>query len=252
MLHAAGGHALNRVLHSRDELVAAERAARLKGLCASPDPTKYWDNVAAVEAIEGEQVGHDAPIVDLGCRSGIVLTWLYQRGFRALHGCDVRRPYPPLKAAGRRHLLPTVLWGARMYASQRRGMRRAPVEATGFPAAHFGAATSLSVIEHGVDLEAFAAEAARILRPGGLLVVSTDYWPAPIDVGGLRRFAKADRIFDRAGLEAFCGTAEGAGLRLLGEPELEAGEPVIESDGFRYTYALLAFRREGQLGVKGF
>ena len=38
----------------------------------------------------------------------------------------------------------------------------------------FGVVTCLSVIEHGVDLEGFIAETARILRTDGLLIISTD------------------------------------------------------------------------------
>ena len=104
----------------------------------------------------------------------------------------------------------------------------------------------MSVVEHGVDTAAFFAEVARILRPGGLLMLSTDYWPEKIDVGALRRFAEAradDRIFDRDELDALCGEAAQAGLRLDGDPDLAAQEAPITSDGFRYTFALLGFRR---------
>jgi SAM-dependent methyltransferase len=135
-----------------------------------------------------------------------------------------------------------------MYLRNATRMRRAPVEQTGFPSSRFAAATCLSVVEHGVDTVAFFREAARILRPGGLLVLSTDYWPEKIDVGPLRRFAEAhadDRIFDRTELEALCDEAAHAGLELDGDPDLSAGDALIGSDGFRYTFALLAFRRSG-------
>lgn len=41
----------------------------------------------------------------------------------------------------------------------------------------FDTVACMSVIEHGVDLYKFAGECARVLRPGGKLVVSFDYWP---------------------------------------------------------------------------
>jgi 2-polyprenyl-3-methyl-5-hydroxy-6-metoxy-1,4-benzoquinol methylase len=125
-------------------------------------------------------------------------------------------------------------------------MRRAPVERTGFPSGKFAAATCMSVVEHGVDTTAFFAEVARILRPGGVLVLSTDYWPEKIDVGSLRRFSAAhadDRVFDRAELEALCHEASRAGLQLDGDPDLTAHEAPIESDGFRDTFAVLVFHR---------
>lgn len=234
------------VLRSEDDITVARHKAERLGLCASPDPRKYWDNVRAVSAIEGAGVGVTEPIADLGCRSGILLTWLHQLGYRSLHGCDVRTPLPPLWAAARERLWRTVLAGTSMFARNARRMRRAPVERTGFPPSSFAAATCMSVIEHGVDTSAFFSEVARILRPGGLLVISTDYWPEKIDVGSLRRFAETpgnDRIFDRAELVGLCDEAARAGLQLDGDPDLTALEAPIASEGFRYTFALLAFRR---------
>jgi SAM-dependent methyltransferase len=122
-------------------------------------------------------------------------------------------------------------------------MRRAPVESTGFRSSFFAAATCMSVVEHGVDLTRFFSECARILRPEGLLVISTDYWPEPIDLGGLTRFAFADRIFDRAGALHLCETASAHGLHIIGNMELEVGDPVIESEGFYFTFVTLVFER---------
>ena len=45
----------------------------------------------------------------------------------------------------------------------------------------FDAITCMSVIEHAVPLDAFLADTARLLRTGGVLVVSTDYEQAPPD-----------------------------------------------------------------------
>lgn len=234
------------VLRSDDEVSAAQVEAEQLGLCPSPDPRKYWDNMRAVGAVRAAGLAASDPIVDLGCRSGILLTWLHQLGYRSLHGCDVRAPLPPVWVAARMRLWRTALEGVGMYARNATRMRRAPVEQTGFPSSRFAAVTCMSVVEHGVDTAAFFAEAARILRPGGLLLLSTDYWPEKIDVGSLRRFAEAhadDRILDRAELEALYGEAEHAGLQLDGRPDLAAVEAPITADGFRYTFAMLAFHR---------
>jgi SAM-dependent methyltransferase len=121
------------------------------------------------------------------------------------------------------------------------------VEDTGFPGGSFAVATSMSVIEHGVDLPRFFAEAARLLRPGGTLIVSTDYWPNRIDVGALRRFEVShgsDRIFDRADIVRLCAVARSVGLVGPASLDLEAGDPVVSSSGFNYTFLLLSFRRE--------
>ena len=56
----------------------------------------------------------------------------------------------------------------------------------------------MSVIEHGVPLEPFLAETARILPPGGLLVVSTDYDQDPPDTAGHTAYGQPVHIFSPA------------------------------------------------------
>lgn len=227
-----------------DEIDAAARRAEELRLCPATDSRKSWDNVAAADAICAE-VGRTEPVVDLGCRSGILLTWLHQLGYRQLWGCDLRAPYPPLLAALRSRRWSTLAAGLSMYVSQRRTMRRRPVEQTGFPTGHFAAATSLSVIEHGVDVERFLAEAARLLRSDGLLVVSTDYWPEPLETRGMQRFdvAGPDRIFDRRAITELLAAARAQGLKPYCDAPPGASEPVIEDSGLRYTFLLLGFRK---------
>lgn len=234
------------VLHSENELASAEERARSLGLCPLPDPRKYWDNMLALETLEQRGLERSAPIVDLGCRSGILVTWLDQVGYRQLHGCDLRYPLPPLKAALRRRQIATVFAGLRAAIRHRTRMRQARVERTGFPSRFFAAATCMSVIEHGVDLERFCAECARLLRPGGVLVVSTDYWPERIDTRGLKRFSATERpdlIVDRAGALEFCAIAERHQLHVVGDLELDADDPIIVSDGFRFTFLFMVFER---------
>src|SRR5437764_470272 len=55
----------------------------------------------------------------------------------------------------------------------------------------FDVITCLSVIEHGVELEAYVREMSRLLRPGGYLITSTDFWCQPVDTAGIFPFGKA-------------------------------------------------------------
>src|SRR5207253_2093385 len=100
--------------------------------------------------------GTEAAVLDAGAaRYSSVLPWLRLYGLTDLtgnnleFGADVRRD--------------GVLF------------RYGDITGTDYPAGRFDAVTCMSVIEHGVPLGPFLAESARILKPGGLLVISTDY-----------------------------------------------------------------------------
>jgi ubiquinone/menaquinone biosynthesis C-methylase UbiE len=50
------------------------------------------------------------------------------------------------------------------------------LEETNYQSNTFDFVTSLSVIEHGVDIHKYFMEMNRILKKDGLLLTSTDYW----------------------------------------------------------------------------
>ncbi len=230
------------VLRSQDEVLDSARRGTALGLARPPVFEKWWDNLLALEALQGLE---REPVVDLGCRTGIVLTWLHQQGFRVLAGCDLRRPVPPLLGTLRRRRLGDALAMSAMYLRHRRRMHRVSIESTGLPAGSFAAATCLSVIEHGVDLPRFFAEAQRLLRPGGRLIVSTDYWPEPIDLGNSRLWNdSADVIFDAFGLEQLVELARGAGF-LVPMADGSVGDPVVSYRGRHYTFVLMTFLKPG-------
>lgn len=234
------------VLRSSRDVDSAVGIAKSLRLGASTERVKTWDNVLALRIIEAQTGALDEPIADLGCRSGILLTWLSQLGHSRLHGCDLRTPFPPVRTALKARHWKTAAAGVAMYAQQHERMIKAPVEDSGLPGGIFFAVTAMSVIEHGVDVPRFFAEAARLLRPGGTLIVSTDYWPTSIDMGGLRRFdvsRGSDRIFDRSAARGICDDARTAGFLAPATLELDADQPVVVSSGFSYTFLLLAFRR---------
>lgn len=78
---------------------------------------------------------------------------------------------------------------------------------TKYPSASFDSITCLSVVEHGVDLGAWLCEMSRILKPGGILFTSTDYWETPIDTREQTAYGAPVRIFSRADVQEILETA---------------------------------------------
>jgi SAM-dependent methyltransferase len=222
-----------RVLQSTEEMNSAVSLARDAGLPPATDDRKYWDNLLGYEFLKERNVER---VADIGCRSGIMLTWLYAGGVRNLSGCDLKRPYPPIKSALTQGKLATAAMGARMYAANRRNMKVASAESTGFPSGAFDAVTSMSVIEHSVNTKDFFAEAYRLLKPQGALFISTDYWP---DGGRSGR----DIVFSDVDIARLLEEAEQMGLQLLERPSLAVQEAPIHESGLSYTFLTLAFER---------
>ena len=142
----------NGALRNRDEWLAATRLVRDLRLVPHPDSPKNWDTVAALATIL-KSTNPDAWVLDAGAElSSALLPCLYLYGYRNLTGINLIFQKP-----------------------QRRGSiayEFGDITNTRFRSEQFDAITCLSVIEHGVDLQAYFREMSRILRPGGLLMDS--------------------------------------------------------------------------------
>lgn len=227
-----------RVLSSRTEVDDALRALRAEGLPVHVTPQKNWDHVLIQRLIRGKDPG--IRILDVGSGDGHTLEFLHGLGFRNLEGIDLtiprrRRLLRLLRLVGRRGTVATD-W-----------IRRGDMCATGLPAASVDLVTSVSVIEHGVDKRAFLAECARILRPGGLLFVSTDYWDEvePAGDGEQRLFDRDWSIQDRRAVEEILSLAGEAGLVPLEDAEIPAsGERTVRYLGREYTFIAVVLTRD--------
>jgi SAM-dependent methyltransferase len=211
-----------RALQTKAEGEAATEVVKLLGLPSHHDAQKNWDCLKAVACVVG--LGDLAtPVLDAGSGDGCVAArWLRTIGFERVHACDLK---PADKAA-----LAAV------------GI------ATPYPSGHFQAVTCISVIEHNVPLAAFAAEMARILRPGGLLLVSTDYWSEPIDCTGIYPYGREAgemKVFQADEIEGFVSVAGEAGLEPCDVFQPETRDRAVRWDRVdrEYTFAFLALRK---------
>ncbi len=213
------------LLRTAEEWQAAVAECRRLRLPLHHDRPKNWDALGAVATVLTE-CGPGARVLDAGsARYSSVLPWLRLYGLSDLvgnnleFGTDVRRD--------------GVLF------------RYGDITATDFPDARFDAVTCMSVVEHGVPLEPFLAESARILRPGGVLVVSTDYDVDPPDTTGIMMYGQPVHIFSPDEIRDLVTLAGRHGLDLIGELSLDNPEHPVhwQRTGLDYTFIRLAFRR---------
>lgn len=117
-----------------------------------------------------------------------------------------------------------------------------------FPDGFFQYITCLSVIEHEVDFEAFAAEASRLLDDGGKLYVTFDYW-LPKIVTGLKLYGRAWQPLSDWDVQLLQCACEANNLRLIDDIDWSLGEPVIRPGYYSphphiaYTFGMLVFEK---------
>jgi malonyl-CoA O-methyltransferase len=114
-------------------------------------------------------------VLDLGCGKGRVCRLALERGAARVVGLDFSEPM--LEAADAALQSPRVDWV------------RGDLRALPFEAASFDVVTCALVMGHVEGLEAVLAEAARVLQPGGWLVVS-DFHPYATLRGWQRSFVE--------------------------------------------------------------
>jgi SAM-dependent methyltransferase len=213
---------VNAPLRSMDEVEQAIAEVERCGLVAHQDRPKNWDLLVALGLIL-ERCARWSPILEVGAaRYSPLLTWLYQYGYWNLRGVDLIYDKPIERGPIR--------------------LERMDLTRTTFPDHSFAAIASLSVIEHGVDQDAYLAEAARLLRPGGMLFTSTDYWCEPVDAAGQTAYGQPVHVKDPTDIERFLASAATHGLEAVRPQRLDCGQRVVNWDrvGISYTFLSLA------------
>src|SRR5260370_19117383 len=160
-----------RVLRNWEEVGEAVMSLQREGLPLHETPQKNFDHFLLRESVAS--VDRRARLVDLGCGSAFTLRFLHALGFSNLCGVDL---VVDKRARARQALL--MLREHTLRPPFR--LCRGDLTTTPLSPASCDAVLSISTIEHGVDLERFLAESARILRIGGPLFLSTDYLQAKI------------------------------------------------------------------------
>ena len=222
----------NAVLRTRAEAKAAFDAVETAGLPHLD--VKDWDTRLAFAQIV-DSTTLSARVLDAGTTlPSTILLWLYLKGYRNLVGCNLIFQEPFYRGSIR--------------------YEYGDIQKTTYRSAEFDAITCLSVIENDVHLGSFFKEMARILKPGGHLIVSTDHWDPKIETVGVdQSYFVASRhdfvpsrwtLFSAAEIEAMIGLAKANGLSLTGDFDKRCDETTVEHLGKSYTFVCMVFRRE--------
>lgn len=217
----------NGVLQSRTEWQEAARRGKELQLPLHREENKNWDHFAAVNAIVST-TPRSAYVLDAGAEFySNVLPALFVYGYRHLYGMNLSFRDP----------------------ARRGPIRYLPgdITRTGFPDSFFDAITCMSVIEHGVPLQAYFRESFRLLKPGGILITSTDYYPEPVDTKNQIAHGAPIKIFSRRDAEDMFSQAITCGFELTGEMNLNCtSRPVRwELVDLEYSFLIFTLRKPG-------
>jgi len=213
----------NEVLASRREIDLAVAALAWKH---PHHRGKTWEVLKTLHYVLRTVPERGRRILDAGCADSPILERLHVCGYRSLYGCDLTDVGIPS--------VPGLVF------------RKGSLTRTAFPDRSFDLVTCHSVIEHGVTLEAFFAEMARVLTAPGHLLISTDYREPKLSTGDVPRgvtYGLPWTIFSREEIEALVATAERHGFALLQPIRWRPSDSPIRWAGKRYTFIYLAFLR---------
>lgn len=225
-----------RVLRNWHEVGEAVQFLRRGSLPLHPTPEKNWDLALVGEA--ARNLPKDAKIIDLGSAGLFALRLLSSLGFRTLVGVDLF-----VSRSDRMRQLKDTL-GHRPVRLPYRLRPRDLTRAEGLPRGPYDLVLCLSVIEHGVEPARFFASARDLLKPGGTLLITTDYWSSKVDTSGAPRVFDLDwKIFSEPEARSLIEAAKAAGLTIENSSIPACVDRVVAWNGLEYTFLSLRFRR---------
>jgi SAM-dependent methyltransferase len=234
----------------------AERGLHKLQLFRHHSQIKSWDTYKMIKIMSS--ANRESFVLDVGCYESPILPMLKRLGFINLYGCDLvlkssdcnpnftnnnnnnnnnssfkyHEDYEPI---------------AKMYSDKSYKLSIRDIEDTNYSDQMFDYVTSLSVIEHGVNIERYFREMSRIIKSNGYLLTSTDYWPDKL-VNNKTVLSKRtpDNIFSREEIENLVEIADKNGLKLIEPIDFEYKDKVVRwnSIGLDFTFIFFAMRKE--------
>jgi SAM-dependent methyltransferase len=169
----------------------------------------------------------DGNFLDMGCYGSHVIKNLTIKGVKGdMVGIDLSEPDMQLPNA--RYLIGDLM--------------NVPIDS-----GYFDNIACLSVIEHQVDLVKFAKEASRLLKVGGRVFVTFDYWE-PTIISNVKMFGLEWNPLDTKEVKRLIYECEIVGLRLVEDVDWTIQEKVITKGfwapgDFGYTFGIVTFEK---------
>lgn len=219
-------------LKSKEEIQAAAFLIKKLGLPCHNDYQKNWDTLKALYYVL-QITQPSSNILDAG--GGVhspVLNALAALGYLSLYACDVVDvTYVPERFSD------TIRFSVQN------------IERTNYPDQFFDAVTCLSVIEHGVDHQRFFQEIKRIIKVGGVVLLTADYWPEYIDCTGIFPYGPQNpemKVYHSGDVMQLVEVGKTYGFELCSPLKLDACEKAVRWDNVdrEYTFIFIALVRK--------
>lgn len=211
------------VLKSDTQYEYCTQQTEALGLPKHPDTPKNWDTLGAFSAIiNSKKINTSDSILDAGGEYySAILSQLESFGYNNLTAINLVFNQPSTRG--------------------KINYEFGDIAKTRFEDDTFSFITCLSVIEHGVDVESFLIEAKRILKKGGRLFVSTDYWDSPIDTKGQYAYNCPIKIFNSAEIKAMIDFASRNGFRLAEPFDFTCDKKTVHWVEYDLRYTFIYF-----------
>ena len=225
-----------KVVKNWQEIGEANKFFNNKELPKYHYPEKNWDMYLLYYLVESMPL--DGKIIDLGCGELYALKLLYAMGFKNLYGIDLAIPLKNRLSQVYR------MWKKHSFKASFH-LYKGDLTKSSFSDQMFNLAICISVIEHGVNIEEFFLESSRLLKPGGILFITTDYWEEEIKISRYNKFFRLPwKIFSRIDIEGIIRIAGKYNLSLYkNSPIPDCSDKCIVWNKQEYTVLALIFKK---------
>lgn len=226
-----------KLLENIGQAESATRWMRDRKIPLHDTMQKNWDHYELISLLK--EFPTSSRILDMGSGHGFTLKVLHILGYENISGIDYE--LPPRKILERLKSLFGKTFSP--YSVTQAG----DLCDTKIASGSCDFITCISVIEHGVDVEAFVKEASRLLKPSGQMWITFDYWEPACDNASdqVKIFGLPWNIFDCKKVEQMIVCAKKHSLELK-DPSATippCQDKTLDYFGKQYTFMGIAFKK---------